>query len=321
MDQVQKILFRASLSLLTFASANAQQNVAPQPPKVRSEPVVLTVTVTDKNGQFIRGLEQNNFEVLENKVAQTIASFSDLGEPASVGILFDASGSMAGSSGSTTRQQRDVLASALARFLELSNPSNEYFVVGFSSEAWLPLEWTSDRQAVIDKFGSSTPKGQTALYDACYAGIQKVMEGRYHKQVILLISDGQDNSSRHTFGQLRELLKQSNILFYAVGVLGGSDPSSSLGMESQGILDEFGVVSGGEAFFLPRPGSKIKDAYAIFEGIAEELNTHYTISFQPAASTGKKTWHKIKVKVSPPANAKGKKEQLYLRTREGYYQY
>src|SRR6185295_8946554 len=129
MKAVQKILFPASFSLLlTLASANAQQNVAPQPPKLRSEPVVLTVTVTDKNGQFIRGLEQNNFEVLENKVAQTISSFSDFGEPASVGILFDASGSMAGSSGSASRQQRDVLASALARFLELSNPSNEYFV-------------------------------------------------------------------------------------------------------------------------------------------------------------------------------------------------
>jgi len=319
MKAVQKILVSAAFLLfLTPAATTAQQNQSPRVSKGPSDPVVLTVTITNEKGQFIGGLQQSDFEVLENKVAQTITSFSNLDAPASIGILFDVSRSMAGSSGSESNRKLQTLSAALGRFLTLNNPSNEYFVVGFSSQPWMPLEWTSDRQAVIESLPSfDTKSSVTALYDACYAGVQKVMEGRYNKRVIILISDGQDNSSRHTFGQLRRLLKESTVLLYSLGVGGGDDAGSSLGMDAQGILDELSTVSGGKAFF-PR---KAAETIAVFEGIGQELHSHYALSFAPAPSTGKETWHKIKVRVSPPTSATRKKEHLYVRAREGYYQY
>jgi Ca-activated chloride channel family protein len=160
----QKFQIRAAfLFLLTLASANAQQNVPLEKPKDRSEPVVLMVTALNEKGHDISGLQQSNFLVLEDKVAQTISSFSSRDEPTSVGIVLDASGSMRGDPPASSKRKRQLLTEALARFLELSNASNEYFVMGISSRPWLLLDWTSDRHVVIERVRSLEAKGITAL--------------------------------------------------------------------------------------------------------------------------------------------------------------
>lgn len=318
----QKFQIRAAfVFLLTLASANAQQNVPLEKPKDRSEPVVLMVTALNEKGHDISGLQQSNFLVLEDKVAQTISSFSSRDEPISVGIVLDASGSMRGDPPASSKRKRQLLTEALARFLELSNASNEYFVMGISSRPWLLLDWTSDRHVVIERVSSLEAKGITALYDACYPAIERVRQGRYAKGVVLLISDGQDNNSLYKFSEVRELLKESNVLFYAVDVLEGVD-YSTLGIEGEKVLGELSSVSGGDAFF-PRlgAGSKPNELPAVFEQIARELRNQYKITFLPAPATGKKKWHKIKVKVSPPTNASREMKHLSVRVRKGYYQY
>lgn len=266
--------------------------------------ITFTVTVTDTYGRFVSGLNKNAFTVLDDKLPQEITFFSDDDAPVSVGILFDVSGSM---SGDKVRRARD----ALSKFVQTSHNSDEYFLIGFNSRAQLLLDKTRNGDAVLDKMTFVQTRGNTALYDACYLGVEKVQRGAHPKRALLLISDGQDNNSRYTFNELRRLLKESDVVLYGVGILGGGDAGSALGMEGQGILDELASVSGGKAFF-PRSPAEMDD---IFEQIALELRHQYSIGYKPTNFSNDGKWHKVKVKVAPPRGL----PKLFVRTKEGYY--
>lgn len=271
---------------------------------VNTDLITLTVTVTDTYGRYVSGLSKNAFAILDEKQPQEITYFSDDDAPVSVGILFDVSGSM---SGDKVKKARD----ALAKFIQTSHNSDEYFLIGFNSRAQLLIDKTRDGDAVLDKLTFVQTRGNTALYDACYLGVEKVQRGTHPKRALLLISDGQDNNSRYTFDNLRRLLKESDVVLYGVGILSGGDASSSLGMEGQGILDELSNVSGGKAFF-PRSDAEMDD---IFEQIALELRHQYSIGYKPNNFTGDGKWRKIKVKVTPPRGP----PRLFVRSKEGYY--
>jgi Ca-activated chloride channel family protein len=264
--------------------------------------VSFNVTVTDIYGRFVSGLSKNAFSIFDEKSPEEITFFSDEDAPVSVGILFDVSGSM---SGDKVRRARD----ALAHFIQTSHDRDEYFLIGFNSRAQLLMDRTRDGQAVLDKLTFVQTKNNTALYDACYLGVERVQRGAHPKRALLLISDGQDNNSRYTFNELRRVLKESDVVLYAIGILGGGDVGSPLGMEGQGILDELAGVSGGKAFY-PRSGAEMDD---IFEQIALELRHQYSIGYKPPGFDGK--WHKIKVKVSPPRGL----PRLFVRSKEGYF--
>lgn len=266
--------------------------------------ITFNVTVTDIYGRFVAGLGKNAFAIFDDKSEQDIAFFSDEDAPVSVGILFDVSGSM---SGDKVRRARD----ALAHFVQTSHDRDEYFLIGFNSRAQLLMDRTRDGNAVLDKLTFVQTKNNTALYDACYLGVERVQRGTHPKRALLLISDGQDNNSRYTFNELRRVLKESDVVLYAIGILGGGDVGSALGMEGQGVLDELAGVSGGKAFY-PRSGAEMDD---IFEQIALELRHQYSIGYRPANFVSDGKWHKIKVKISPPRGL----PKLFPRYREGYF--
>ena len=271
---------------------------------INTDLITLTVTVTDTYGRYVSGLNKNAFSVFDEKQPQEITFFSDDDSPVSVGVIFDVSGSM---SGDKIKRARD----ALSKFIQTSHDSDEYFLIAFNSRAQLLLDKTRDGNAVLDKLTFVETKNQTALYDACYLGVEKVQRGVHPKRALLLISDGQDNDSRYTFNELRKLLKESDVVLYGIGILSGSDAGSSMGMEGQGVLDELAGVSGGKAFF-PRSAAEMDD---IFEQIALELRHQYSIGYKPESFTNNGKWHKIKVKVTPPRGL----PRLFVRSKEGYY--
>jgi Ca-activated chloride channel family protein len=319
------LLIGATLvSLLTTANAQEKPEQKPTPtaspitspsqPRLGTEldgPVItntdlitFTVTVTDTYGRYVSGLNKNAFTVLDEKQPQDITFFSDDDAPVSVGVIFDVSGSM---SGDKIKRARE----ALSKFIQTSHDSDEYFLIAFNTRAQLLLDKNRDGNAVLDKLTFVESHGQTALYDAVYLGVEKVQRGTHPKRALLVISDGQDNSSRYTFNNLRRLLKESDVTVYGIGILSGSDAGSSLGMEGQGILDELSGVSGGKAFF-PRSGVEMDD---IFEQIALELRHQYSIGYKPPNFTQDGKWRKIKVKVTPPRGL----PRLFVRSKEGYY--
>jgi Ca-activated chloride channel family protein len=298
------------------AAPKPEQTPTPQPAQqqqgtevegaviVNTDLITLTVTVTDTYGRYISGLDKKAFKIFEDKEEQEIEYFSDDDAPVSVGVIFDVSGSM---NGEKIRKARE----ALSRFIQTSHDSDEYFLIAFNSRAQLLLDKTRDGDAVLDKLTFVEAKSNTALYDACYLGVEKVTRGAHPKRALLLISDGQDNNSRYTFSEVRRLLKESDVVLYSVGILGGNDPGSSLGMEGQAILDELSAVSGGKAFF-PNTAAEMDE---LFERIALELRHQYAIGYRPKNFKNDGKWHKLKVKVTPPRGL----PRLFIRSREGYY--
>jgi Ca-activated chloride channel family protein len=300
------------------ASGPATATSAPSPPAeeqkqgteiagpviVNTDLITFTVTVTDTYGRYVSGLGKNAFTVLDDKKPQEITFFSDDDSPVSVGVIFDVSGSMGGDK---IKRARD----ALSKFIQTSHDSDEYFLIAFNSRAQLLLDKTRDGNAVLDKLTFIETKNNTALYDACYLGVEKVQRGTHPKRALLLISDGQDNNSRYTFNELRRLLKESDVTLYGIGILSGGDAGSNLGMEGQGILDELASVSGGKAFF-PRSAAEMDD---IFEQIALELRHQYSIGYKPTDFSNDGRWHRIKVKVIPPRGL----PRLFVRSKDGYY--
>ena len=158
-----------SCVLLQFFVLNCIPNLNSVKASLQNDDALaLTVTVMDDEGRFISGLQQADFSVVVNNMPQPITSFRRSVEPLSVGILFDASGSVLSSNSKLGTIRRQQLMAGVARFLELDNTSNEYFVIGFSTKSQLLLDWTSDHNSVVEKLGSMESKGPTALYDACY---------------------------------------------------------------------------------------------------------------------------------------------------------
>ncbi len=274
------------------------------PVRVKTDLVTITLTVQDLFGRYVTGLNKEAFSVTDNNQPQDITFFSDSDAPVSVGILFDVSGSMSGEKIAKARK-------ALSRFLLTSHPSDEYYLIAFNSRAQLLLDRSRDADAVLRKLTLVQPKQDTALYDAVYLGVEKVSRGTHQKRALLIISDGQDNASRYNFGEVRRLMRESDVVTYTIGIVSRGDTSSTLGLQGQSFLDEISSVTGGKSFY---PESEV-EMDEIFERIAIELRHQYTIGYIPKDFEPNGKWRKVKVKVKPPRGY----PRLTVRSREGYY--
>lgn len=301
----------AVLLLVVNAAAQEPTKTPPQkvdeddpPIAVATDLVTLTLTVTDPYGRYVSGLNKAAFTIVDNNEEQELTFFSDMDAPVSVGILFDVSGSMSGEKIAKARK-------ALERFINTSHPNDEYFLIAFNTRAQLLLDRTRNGSAVLDQLQLVQPKANTALYDAVYLGIDRVTRGTHQKKALLIISDGQDNSSRYNFGEVRRLLKESDVTVYSVGILGGGDSSSAIGNQGQAFLDELSGVTGGKAFY-PQTNVEMDE---LFERIALELRHQYSVGYTPKDFNPDGKWRKVKVKVKPPRGL----PRLTVRSREGYY--
>jgi len=280
------------------------------------ESLVLNVTVTNDKGELSRGLSLDSFSITADKQPQKILSLSDQDVPASIGILIDDSGSqyVAPSDGLSLPGK---IRPALERFLRVSNPANEYFVVTFNSKAQLVQDWTSEPQVILDTLDSLKFKKQTAMFDAMTLALDKVKTGRNSKHVLLLISDGGDNNSKTGFKEVRDKLKASDVVLYCVGAnvsfeLAGSINYHLRPTEDAEKLGELSVATGGRAFFT-MDVSEPMASNKIFELIALELRAHYQLVIAPEHSDPKAKFRKIKIE------AKQGTDRLVARTRLWYY--
>ena len=271
------------------------------PLKVQTDLVTLTLTVHDNWGRYVSDLTKNRFSVFEDGVEQKISFFSDVDAPASIGIVYDISGSMG--SGKILRARR-----ALERFMLTSHPSDEYSLITFNNKVRLLADRTRDNKEVLAKLSMLTPGGNTAFYDGVYLGVDRVMRGSHAKRALLVISDGQDNSSRYSFREMRRLLKEADVIIYAIGISDGG----GLDYAGEGFLKQLSESTGGRAFF---PGLGDGSFDEICERIALELRHQYSIGYVPTDFRQDGKWRRLTVKVAPPRGM----PRLSVRAREGYY--
>ena len=179
--------------------------------------VNVTATVTDRTGRFVSGLSQADFMVYEDERPVDITHFSAERVPVSLGLVLDTSGSMQG----------DKIENALAaieRFLErLLNPDDEVFVYGFSSDVELLQDWTTNRRAVSASLRRVRAAGGTAIYDAMVEAVPMAHRGQHQKKAIVLISDGNDTNSQASIRDVREVVRETEVLVYAIGIDGQAE--------------------------------------------------------------------------------------------------
>ena len=209
----------ALLGLLVSASVlvSAQADRQPQDQqafKFRTavDLVNVNATVTDQSGRFVRGLNIDDFRVYDDEQLQSVTHFSAERVPVSLGVLLDTSGSMEGEKIVAARQ-------ALARFLvQLLDPQDEVFLYRFDNNPQLVEGWTHDKQRISDALGRIQPHGGTAMYDAVAEAVQLVQQGRNRKKAILIISDGNDTSSHTDVFSVKQLIRETEVLVYAIGI-------------------------------------------------------------------------------------------------------
>jgi VWFA-related protein len=210
------VLVAVGLAVLAGATLLGQQDQSPRYRfKAGVEMVNVTATVTDRAGRFVGNLTRDDFGVYEDGVLQSIDYFSRDRVPVSLGIVLDTSGSMVGDK--IRAAQR-----ALDRFLlELLGPDDEVFLYRIGDEPLLVQGWTTDLDGLRRQIGRITPAGETALYDTVARAVALAQTGAHRKKAIVIISDGNDNASSIGVGQVRQLILQSELLVYAIG-LGGN---------------------------------------------------------------------------------------------------
>jgi len=296
------------------------------------ELINVTTTVTDDSGRFVSGLQKEDFTVFEDGVRQEVTQFSNERVPVSLGIVLDASGSM-------TPDKMSSARSAIDRFVyDLLGKDDELFFMEFANRPDLVQDWTTDRRSISRAVSRVTPAGGTAMYDAIADAVPVANNGAHPKKALLVISDGNDTNSNLSVGELRQLIRESEVLVYALGVdgtattfrngptiqlpiplpipgrrrpggfppiIGGGSQRVTNERVNPDALRQITDDTGGRTEIV-RGFGDLDNATA---RIADELSKQYYLGY---VSTGKKDgrWHAIKVDV--------KDRRLSVRARRGY---
>jgi Ca-activated chloride channel family protein len=273
-----------------------------KPIKVDVNLVLVSVSIVDPLNRQVTGLDKENFEVFEGKERQEIRHFSSEDAPVSLGAIFDVSGSMA--------DKIERAREAVLEFFKTANPQDEFFMIAFADK---PEEVTGFTQSVEDIEGRlvyTVPKGRTALLDAIYLGLTKMRGAKYEKKALLIISDGGDNHSRYTESEIKNLVKESDVQIYAIGIYDHYFPTEEerLGPE---LLSDITDLTGGRAFSIDNPN----DLADVATKIGIELRNQYLLGYRPTNRADDGKWHKIRVKLTPPKGL----PPLRVYAKTGYY--
>jgi Ca-activated chloride channel homolog len=273
-----------------------------KPYKVDVDLVLVPVTITDPMNRLVTGLDKDNFTVFEGKDQQEIKHFSSEDAPVSLGVIFDMSGSMS----SKIERARE----AVVEFFKTANPQDEFFMITFADKPEEISDFTQSVEDIQGKLVYTIPKGRTALLDAIYLGISKMRQAKYPKKSLLIISDGGDNHSRYTEGETKSLVKEADVLIYAIGIYDRymPTPEEQLG---PALLTDVTELTGGRAFTIDNPN----DLADVATKIGIELRNQYVLGYRPKNPTHDGKWRKIKVKLQPPKGL----PPLRVYAKTGYY--
>jgi Ca-activated chloride channel family protein len=327
-----------ALAASNGAGISAQQQEEQEGFRFRSavELVNVTATVTDQRGRFVPNLQKEDFAIYEDGRLQTVTHFSNERVPVSLGIAVDTSGSMAG-------EKIESARTALERFLfDLLDPADEIFLYRFNNNPILVQDWTTDRTLLGRALGRLTPNGGTAMYDTVAEAVPLAQAGQHQKKALVVISDGNDTSSSTDVRSLKQLIRETEVLVYAIGIDGAGQPSIITRQPRMPlpIPLPFPIPGRRQPFPFPPGGGRgpaasaservnvsalreltddsggrteivrgARDLTPATAGIADELSKQYYLGYQSnGARDGR--WHEIRVSV--------RGGDFIIRARKGY---
>jgi Ca-activated chloride channel family protein len=281
----------------------ASPDAARQNFSVDSTLVLVNVAVTDARGRFVAGLEQQDFQVFEDKIAQTVAYFSAEEAPVSVALVLDFSGSMASAFGK--------LQQAVAEFLKSANPLDEFCLIEFRDRPEMSMGFTSAPGEIQNRVALTKPEGNTALLDAVYLGLRHMRKARNARKILLIVSDGGDNHSRFRAREVENLARESDVEIYAIGM--GSSSVRTVGdlWDGPALLNELADEAGGRCYDIDDP----RGLPAVADKIGRELRHQYVLGYVPQNRQRDGRYRRIQVKI---ARAPGQ-PRLTAYWKRGYY--
>jgi VWFA-related protein len=282
------------LSILASSALYAQEATF----RTGTRLVVLNVSVFDQNGKIVKDLGKSAFTVYENGEKQKLNVFRQDDVPISLGLIIDTSASMT--------DKRDRVASAALAMVKGSNAEDEVFIINFNESAVLAKDFTNNTKDLESALRNLDPKGETAMRDALLLGIEHLRHRAHRdKRVLLVVTDGEDNSSAETQAHLVEVAQQNDVIIYAIGLLGAEEPESAARAKKQ--LKELTQQTGGQSWF-PNDVAEIAN---ITPEIAHEIRNQYILAYEPTNLATDGSFRKIRVDVDIPGAG--------VRTRAGYY--
>ena len=262
--------------------------------------VLVPVTVTDALGRIVHGLARESFKLYEDRVLQPITSFSSVDTPASVGLVFDLSGSMG--------DKIDEARRAANAFWGTANPDDEVFLVTFADRAELQMGFTTDFAEVQDKLLFARAHGKTALIDGIQLAMRQLRKARNSRRALLVVSDGGDNNSRLSESELLSIAREADVQIYGIGI--HDNPRAPEEAGGTMLLEKLSQATGGLHFVVRNPD----DLRDIAAKIGVALHDQYLIGYYPPPGPEGK-WREIRVQIAAPKQW----PRLQVYARRGYY--
>jgi VWFA-related protein len=257
---------------------------------VDSTLVLIPVTVTDPMNRFVTGLEKENFKIFEAGKEQDLSQFSSEDAPLSVGVVFDCSGSMG--------HKLDKSRQAVAQFFKTANPEDEFFLVQFHDSAELIQPFTTSLEEIQNRLTFTTSKGRTALLDAIYLALHEMKKAKNPRKALLVISDGGDNNSRYTEGEIKNLVKEADTQIYAIGIYESVSTRGRTAEElaGPGLLTDIAEQTGGRQYAV----ENLNELPDIASKIGVELRNQYILGYAPQNREHDGKYRRVQVKLVQP---------------------
>jgi Ca-activated chloride channel family protein len=269
--------------------------------------VTVQVSVTDAMSHAVTGLRKEDFAVYEGDKKQEIRYFSEEDGPISVGLILDLSKSMT--------DKIDTERAAVEAFFQTANPDDDYFVITVSSHPKLIASSTRSIRTIETELGLAVPDGNTALLDAIYLGVAQMRTARYKRHALLIMSDGGDNNSRYKLKEIKNIVRESDVAVYAIGLFDTALFKTFEEYMGKKWLEEITDASGGRTVTVENLSHLPKAAAEI----SWELRNQYVLGYHPSGLGTEGQWRKIKINVAPAGKTLTSREsRLQAYYRRGY---
>jgi Ca-activated chloride channel family protein len=263
------------------------------------------VSVRDRANHSVDNLEREDFRLFENKVEQQIKYFANEEAPVSIGLIFDASGSMGGKVG--------LAREAVAQLLKPSNYNDEFFLIRISDRPDLAADFTYNEEEIQSRLLPVVSKGRTSLLDGIYLGLQQMKRARNQRKALIILSDGGDNHSRYSRTEVLNLTRESDVQIHAIGLFEPTPTREQPAATLKGpmLLTELAEETGGRHM----PVRKIGALPDIAQSIGSTIRRQYLLGYTPSNLSRDGKYRRIQVSIAPPHNLPA----LRVDWKRGYY--